>query len=80
MDQQPNSLINGNTQESIRPVVVRGKCLSLTTIYTQQKSSGLDTYKISIYTKMLHMRQIKSLLCEASECPLHFDTKLEGTG
>ncbi len=40
----------------------------------------LDTYKSSIFTKMLHIRQIKSLLCESGECPLHFDTKLEGIG
>ena len=40
----------------------------------------LDTYKSSIFTNIFHIRQIKSLLCEAGECPLHFDTKLEGIG
>ena len=48
-------------------------------IYTQQKKF-LDTYKSSIFTKILHIIQIKSLLCEAGECPLYFDTKLEGIG
>ncbi len=47
--------------------------------HTQQKKF-LDTYKKSIFTKMLHIRQIKSLLCEAGECLLHFDTKVEGIG
>ncbi len=48
-------------------------------MYTQQKKF-LDTYKSSIFTKILHIIQIKSLLCEAGECPLYFDTKLEGIG
>ncbi len=43
----------------------------------KKKKKVLDTYESSIFTKMLHIRQIKSLLCEANECPLHFDTKLE---
>ena len=44
-------------------------------MYTQQKSSW--THKSSIFTQILHIRQIESLLYEASECPLNFDTKFE---
>ena len=40
----------------------------------------LDTYKSFIFTRMLHIRQIKSLLCKAGECPFNFDTKLEEVG
>ena len=47
-------------------------------IYTQQKSSWTQVYKNSIFTKMLHIGQVKSLLCKAGKCSLHFDTKLEG--
>ena len=48
--------------------------------YIHSAKKFLDTYKSSIFTKMLRIRQIESLLCEAGECPLHFDTKLEGIG
>ena len=31
------------------------------------------------FTKKLYIRQSKSLLCKPDKCPLHFDTKLEGS-
>ncbi len=46
----------------------------------KKKKKFLDTYKSSIFTKMLHIRQIKSSVCEAAECPFPFATKLEGIG
>ncbi len=49
-------------------------------LYEIQAKKFLDTYKSSIFSKILHIRQNKSLLCKAGECPLHFDTKLEVIG
>ena len=60
------------------PNYIKAKLQDLTTdnIHSAKKVPG--HFLSSIFTKMLHIRQIKSLLYEAGECPLHLDTKLEG--
>ena len=45
---------------------------------TLSKKSPWTLKKVPFSQKMHYIRQIKSVLCEAGECPLYFDTKLEG--
>ena len=47
---------------------------------TLSKKSSWTLIKVQFSQNMLHITQIESLLCEEGECPLHFDTKLEGIG
>ena len=49
-------------------------------LYVHSAKKVPGHYKSSIFTKMIHINQIKSILCEAGECPFHFDTKVEGSG
>ncbi len=49
-------------------------------IHSAKKKNTWTLMTVPFSQKMLYIRQIKSLLCEVGECPLHFDTKLEGIG
>ena len=49
-------------------------------IHLHSAKMFLDNDKNPIFTEMLHIRQIKNIITKAGECPLHFDTKLEGIG
>ena len=46
--------------------------------YTLSKKSSWTLIEVQFSQKCFILGKLKAKLCEAGECPLHFDTKLEG--
>ena len=50
------------------------------TLFTLSKKSSWTLIKVQFSQKCFILGKLLGLLCEAGECPLHFDTELEGIG